>query len=333
VKPCPLPPPRYWYESIPPPWYSRLLAFVYGALVALRRGMYRIGWLRCQQLPVPVIVIGNLTAGGSGKTPLTIALVEYLRGVGFHPGVVSRGYGGTLCGPILLDDEHSPSQVGDEPYLIRQCSGVPVAIGTGRVAAARLLLGQGVDLILADDGLQHYALGRDLELCVIDGIRRFGNALLLPAGPLREPLSRLHSVNFRICNGGHCPVDEVSMSLRAETPYPLVDTVGGRQQLEPGTAVHAVAGIGYPQRFFDSLRALGWQPIEHSFPDHHAFAADDFRFDDGQKPVLMTAKDAVKCRPFARPNWWVLPIRANLPESFLQTLLVRLRHIQKQSLP
>lgn len=310
-----------------------MLAFLYGALVALRQGLYRIGWLRSQHLPVPVIVIGNLTAGGSGKTPVTMALVEYLRAAGFHPGVVSRGYGGTARGPILLDDEHSPSLVGDEPYLIRWRTGAPVAIGVRRVAAARLLLGQGVDLILADDGLQHYALGRDLELCVIDGIRRFGNAQLLPAGPLREPLSRLQSVDFRICNGGQCPIDEVSMSLCTEAPYPLVDTVNGGQRLEPGAAVHAVAGIGNPQRFFDSLRTLGWQPIEHSFPDHHAFSADDFSFDDGHKPVLMTAKDAVKCRSFARPNWWVLPVRAVLPRSFLQTLLVRLRRIQRQPLP
>lgn len=335
MKRHPLPPPRYWYELVSPPWYSRVLAFLYGALVALRRGLYRAGWLRCHHLPVPVIVIGNLTAGGSGKTPLTIALVEYLREAGFHPGVVSRGYGGAARGPLLLADQHPPSLVGDEPYLIHRRTGVPVAIGAGRVEAARLLLEPevGVDLILADDGLQHYALARDLELCVIDGTRRFGNAQLLPAGPLREPLSRLPSVDFRICNGGRCPPDEVPMSVRAEVPYPLLAPVRAGQQLEPGLAVHAVAGIGNPVRFFASLRTLGWQPVEHPFPDHHVFTRDDFRFDDGQKPLLMTEKDAVKCAAWAQSNWWVLPIRAVLPQSFLQTLLERLQQIQAQPLP
>ncbi len=302
-------------------------------MVALRRGLYRMGWLRCQRLPVPVIVIGNLTVGGSGKTPLTMALVEYLREAGFHPGVVSRGYGGTARRPMLLDSQHPPSLVGDEPYLIHWRTGVPVAIGAERVTAARLLLGQGVDLILADDGLQHYPLGRDLELCVIDGPRRFGNARLLPAGPLREPLSRLQSVDFRICNGGRCLPDEVSMSIRADAPYPLLTPPQAGQQLEPGVAVHAVAGIGHPVRFFASLRNLGWQPVEHPFPDHHIFTAEDFCFDDGQKPLLMTEKDAVKCVALARPNWWVLPIRAVLPESFLQTLRQRLQQIQAQPSP
>ena len=308
-----------WYEQGRLPWWCWPLAALYGGVVRLRRLMYRHGWLRSEKLPVPVIVVGNLTAGGTGKTPLTIALAEALRAHGRRPGVVSRGYGGNRREPLLLGDQPVAAEVGDEPCLIR-ASGASVAVGRDRPAAARLLLEAGCDVLLADDGLQHYRLARDMEICVIDGVRRFGNGRLLPLGPLREPLSRLRDVDFRVCNGGAAADGEVPMRLEGGIARALA---GGREQplaAWRGQRVHAVAGIGNPQRFFDSLRAQGIEVIEHSFADHHAFAPSELEFGDGL-PLLMTAKDAVKCHAFARDHWWSVPVRAVLPEAFFDALL------------
>ncbi|WP_243039965.1 tetraacyldisaccharide 4'-kinase [Dyella sedimenti] len=312
-----------WYGKGRAPWWTRPLAWLYGALGALRRALYRAGLLRSTRLPVPVVVIGNLTAGGTGKTPLTIAVAEALRRRGHAPGVVSRGYGGKQKRPRLLDETPDPAVVGDEPCLIR-ASGVAVAVGRDRPAAARLLIDAGCDVVIADDGLQHYALARDVEICVIDGVRRFGNGRLLPAGPLREPLSRLRKVDFRICNGGVMEPGEVPMHLQGGTARALVG-----QRTMPladlaGRTVHAVAAIGHPQRFFAGLRAQGLHVIEHVFPDHHAFNAQDLGFGDRQ-PVLMTEKDAVKCRAFAKANWWAVPVQASLPKSFYDELEGRVR--------
>ncbi|QNK00834.1 tetraacyldisaccharide 4'-kinase [Dyella telluris] len=312
-----------WYGTGRAPWWAGPLSWLYGALTALRRGLYRVGVLRSVRLPVPVIVIGNLSVGGTGKTPLTIALADALRKRGYKPGVVSRGYGGSQKEPLLLDDAPEPARVGDEPCLIR-ASGVPVAVGRDRPAAARLLLAAGCDLVIADDGLQHYALARDLEVCVIDGVRRFGNGRLLPAGPLREPLSRLQKVSFRVCNGGMVTPGDVPMELRGGTVQALLD--GHTQPLADfaGQTVHAVAAIGYPVRFFASLRAQGLQVVEHPFADHHAFVACDLAFGD-ESPVLMTEKDAVKCRAFAQAHWWSVPVRAVLPPAFFDDIEARLR--------
>lgn len=316
-----------WYGTARAPWWTGPLSWLYGALTSCRRGLYRLGVLRSVRLPVPVVVIGNLSVGGTGKTPLTIALAEALRKRGYTPGVVSRGYGGSQKEPLLLGDQPDPSRVGDEPCLIR-ASGVPVAVGRDRPAAAELLLEAGCDLVIADDGLQHYALARDLEICVIDGVRRFGNGRLLPAGPLREPMSRLQRVSYRVCNGGVVAPGDVPMELRGGTVRALVD-----EHIKPltefaGQTVHAVAAIGHPVRFFASLRSQGLQVIEHAFPDHHAFVPDDLSFDD-DRPVLMTEKDAVKCRAFAQPHWWSVPVRAVLPPAFfddIETRLQRDRH-------
>uniref|UniRef100_UPI002149754E tetraacyldisaccharide 4'-kinase n=1 Tax=Tahibacter caeni TaxID=1453545 RepID=UPI002149754E len=219
----------------------------------------------------------------------------------------------------------SPPAGGDEPLLIHLRSGAPVVIGRDRVAAAELLLGGGdVDVILADDGLQHYRLRRDIEICVIDGARRFGNRRLLPAGPLREPLSRLEHVDFRVCNGGLAHADEVQLHLRDDGATALL---GGAQVALESFAhrrVHAVAGIGNPRRFFDSLRACRIETIEHAFSDHHAFQPGDLAFGDGL-PVLMTEKDAIKCRAFAQAHWWQVAVQAQLPERFLDTLASRIR--------
>lgn len=311
-----------WYGVGRAPWWTGPLALLYGVLTGLRRVLYRWGVLRSVRLPVPVVVIGNLTAGGTGKTPVTIAIAESLRRRGYTPGVVSRGYGGSQKEPVLLDDSPDPAVVGDEPCLIR-ASGVAVAVGRDRPAAAKLLIAAGCDVVIADDGLQHYALARDVEICVIDGVRRFGNGRLLPAGPLREPLSRLEQMDFRICNGGAVAPGDTPMQLQGGQVSALVDGQSKPIADFTGQDVHAVAAIGHPQRFFASLRSQGLQVIEHPFPDHHAFVPADLAFND-DRPVLMTEKDAVKCRLFAQPHWWAVPVRAVLPQAFFDELEGRL---------
>jgi tetraacyldisaccharide 4'-kinase len=311
-----------WYADGHAPWWTRPLAALYGGVTGLRGKLYRAGVWRSVRLPAPVIVIGNISVGGTGKTPLTIAVTAALHARGYRPGVVSRGYGGSQREPMLLGDAPDPAQVGDEPCLI-QASGVPVAVGRDRPAAARLLLDAGCRVLVADDGLQHYRLARDVEICVIDGARRFGNGRLLSAGPLREPTSRLRQVDLRVCNGGIADDGEYLMQLRGGDAVALSD--GRVQPLASfrGQRVHAVAAIGNPQRFFDSLRAVGIAPIEHSFADHHDFVAVDLDFADGL-PVLMTDKDAVKCRRFAQPHWWRVPVVAELPAAFFDALMARI---------
>ena len=311
-----------WYGNGRLPWWSYPLAGLYGAVVAVRRTMYKHSWLRAVRLPCPVIVVGNLTAGGTGKTPLTLALIDALRARGYRPGVVSRGYGGSLREPTLLDNAPNPAEVGDEPSLIRT-SGVPVAIGRDRPAAAQLLLDAGCNVLIADDGLQHYRLARDVEICVIDGERRFGNARLLPAGPLREPLSRLDEVDFRVCNGGTTQKDEISMRLQGGMVRRLSDRQEESIAVFSGARVHAVAAIGNPERFFASLGAQGIEVIAHPFADHYAFVPADLAFGDNL-PVLMTEKDAVKCQGFAQTNWWAVPVKADLPAAFYDALSARL---------
>ncbi len=328
-----------WYENRPPAWWTLPVAALYGGLVHVRRAMYRRGWLRALKLPVPVVVVGNLVAGGAGKTPLTIALVDALRARGFNPGVVSRGYGGAARAPMLLDAKPDPAVVGDEPALIRMRTGAPIAVGADRPAAAALLPGQGVDAIIADDGLQHYALARDVEICVVDGTRGLGNGRLLPAGPLRESPARLDDVDFVIVNGGNAvrvpamrespnrprAASAIHMRLRCDTARRLRDASLRPLKDFSGSRVHAVAGIGHPPRFFDGLRDFGIEVEEHAFPDHHHYTAADFDFDSGDGlPVLMTEKDAVKCRAFARPDWWSVPVTAELPDAFFDAVAAKI---------
>jgi tetraacyldisaccharide 4'-kinase len=311
---------RAWYANGPLPWWAASLAALYGAIVRCRATLYRRGWLRAERLQVPVIVVGNLTAGGTGKTPLVMAIADTLQAHGLRPGVVSRGYGGSQREPMLLDATPDPAQVGDEPALLR-AHGALVAIGRDRAAAGRLLLQAGCNVLVADDGLQHYALARDVEICVIDGTRRFGNGRLLPAGPLREPLSRLGRVDLRVCNGAAAHAGEYAMQLRGDVAVALQGNA--RQPLAGFRRVHAAAAIGNPQRFFASLRAAGIDVIEHVFDDHHAFVAADLDFAD-DLPLLMTDKDAIKCSAFAQSHWWRVPVRAELPDAFYAELFERL---------
>ncbi len=326
-------PPAWWSDGSPPPWHARVVSGLYAAVVAARRWAYRTGWRKRLHPGVPVIVVGNLVAGGSGKTPLVIALVERLRAAGWTPGVASRGHGRkdarTARWVVPGDD---PALAGDEPLLIATRTGVQVRVDRDRVAAARALAVAGCDVVVCDDGLQHYRLARDIEIEVLDARRRYGNGLLMPAGPLREPLERAADCAFRVLNLG--VADEEALAAQAgfgEWPMRLhagatVPLQGGRVQplaAFAGQRVHAVAGIGDPERFFATLRDAGLAVVPHAFPDHHAYGPGDFAF-GSPLPVLMTEKDAVKCRAFAQPGWHAVPADAQLPEAFWVALLDRL---------
>lgn len=317
---------QIWYGGAQPPLLLRLLAGAYAALVRARRALYSGGLLRRTRLPVPVVIVGNINVGGTGKTPLTIALVEALRARGFRPGVISRGYGGSTGGPLVVDQDSDPRLVGDEACLIARATRAPVAVGRDRVAAAEALLKAAQpDVLIADDGLQHYRLCGDVEICVIDGERRFGNGRLLPAGPMREPQSRAAAFAFRVCNGGAAQPGEIAMILRGDDAESLTDASRRRRLTEwTDERVHAVAGIGNPARFFARLRAAGIDVIEHAFADHFAYAPGDLDFGD-DLPVVMTEKDAVKCRAFADAGHWFVPVRADLPQEFYDAVAARLR--------
>lgn len=299
------------------------LSWSFRLLVALRRLAYRSGLLRRVRLPVPVIVVGNPAVGGSGKTPLVLHLVSALRAAGRHPGVVSRGHGGREGAPRRIGPDADPGEHGDEPVLIARRSGCPVATGRKRPAAARLLL-EDCDVIVADDGLQHYALARDIEIAVVDADIAAGNARLLPAGPLREPLSRLREVDF-VAVRGDGGMQGWRFEVRPGAPRRLRDDTGtdGLEHWH-GASVHAVAGIGVPERFFGQLERGGLALERHPFPDHHPFTAADLEFGD-DLPVLMTEKDAVKCRAFATDRMWYLPAEVVDHDGLAAAVLERLQ--------
>ena len=316
----------YWDTINPVSLILSPLSFLFCAVAWLRRWLFSVGLLRQTQLPVPVIVVGNISVGGTGKTPLVIWLTDQLKQLGYTPGIVSRGYGGKADSwPQPVSNDSDPDWIGDEPCLLAQRTGCPMWVGPDRVAAAQALLEHDkCDLIISDDGLQHYRLARSLEIVVVDGVRRFGNGLCLPAGPLRERPGRLNDADWVIVNGGSPDTDQNHMDLQ---PGELVNLSDGRHQSVASlsaTTVHAFAGIGHPKRFFDTLRQQGLDVIEHPFPDHHRFIADDFKGVDGV-PVIMTEKDAVKCNAFASPNMWVLSVDAMPDKDFQQTLTERLR--------
>ncbi len=312
-----------WYGGRRPGAMLVLLSKLFGAASALRRSMYRIGVLRRVKVSVPVIVVGNITVGGTGKTPLVIALVDALRERGWNPGVVSRGFAGSANWITRVDELSEAALVGDEARLIFDATRAPIMIGRDRARAAQALIDAAqVNVIVSDDGLQHYRLERDIEICVVDGARRFGNGRLLPAGPLRESVSRLASIDFRVCNGDGTAANETAMRLDGDTAVAVADAKR-TLPLADIPRVHAVAGIGNPGRFFATLRAAGIDVIEHPFPDHYAFAPHDLDFGD-ELPVLMTDKDAVKCRGFARANLWRVPVRAVVTNGFFDEVAGRL---------
>ncbi|RIZ66114.1 MAG: tetraacyldisaccharide 4'-kinase [Methylococcales bacterium] len=300
--------------------------FLFSDIVKFRKFLYRIGLLKTQTLPVSVIVVGNITVGGTGKTPLIIYLANFLKDSGFKPGIISRGYGGGAeSWPQWVDGDSLAKDVGDEALLIAKQTSCPMAVGPIRADAGRFLLEKAeCDVILSDDGLQHYALHRTIEIAVIDGERRFGNGYCLPAGPLREPIERLSSVDLIIVNGDKQEPNEYSMSLVGDIAINLL--TGEQKHLVEfkAEACHAIAGIGHPERFFKQLESAGLNTSNKSFPDHYSFQREDIEFSD-QKPVLMTEKDAVKCKLFAGQQHWYVPVTA-CPESlFTEQLLNLLR--------
>lgn len=314
---------RRWYsqEEAPPSWLLPL-SWLFGAVARARRERQQP---QARSAAVPVIVVGNIAVGGTGKTPFVIWLVERLREWGMRPGVISRGYGGRAPRyPWRVTGRTPVSESGDEPLLIALRTAVPLMVGADRVAAARTLADQAeVDVLISDDGLQHYRLARALEVCVIDGRRGLGNGALLPAGPLREPPSRLKEMGLVVINGGGYDAGhpaQITMDLRAVEAVALTGGPALHLDRLRGQRVHAIAGIGNPARFFDSLRARGIEVIEHPFSDHHAYVAQDIQFLDGLT-VLMTEKDAVKCRTFAGPLHYAVPVRAHIDEA--GTALVR----------
>jgi tetraacyldisaccharide 4'-kinase len=334
---------KLWYREDARPSLLQPLSWLYGAVVGLRRSAYSRSWLTAHRVGKPVVVVGNLTVGGTGKTPLVIWLAHRLRARGLKVGIVSRGYGSrreetrsqpaASAGELRVVDERSSWQeVGDEPVLLARGSGCITVVGRDRVAAARALVAHAVDVILADDGLQHLRLARDCEIVVIDGSRGFGNARMLPAGPMREPVSRLAAADLIVVNGvpEHPSLRQMesfakAKALRMQLLLSAAMRVDGQECPRPledfrGRALHAVAGIGNPGRFFRDLRERGLQIIEHPFPDHHAFSAGELAFPD-DLPVLMTEKDAVKCTPFANPRLWVVPAAAVFGEPQARELL------------
>lgn len=320
---------RSWHGPAPP-LLLRPLAGLYGIAVVLRRQAYRAGLLSSAHPGVPTIVVGNLTVGGTGKTPLVLWLAGRLRTLGRRPGIVLRGYGGSVRSPRLVHAGDAAAVVGDEAVLLARRSGCAVAVGARRVTAAELLVRAGCNVLIADDGLQHLALRRDLEIILVDGARGFGNGALLPAGPLRERPARLGTSDCVVLHGedhhGVLPATLVPLRMHLEA-LPLRQLPAhaecGRDALGEGR-VHAVAGIGHPQRFFAQLRAMGLDPVEHAFPDHHRFTAADLDFGDGS-PVVMTEKDAVRCPGLAagRRDLFYLPVAAVLPEADATRLIDR----------
>ncbi len=332
---------RVWYQGSG--WYRVLLPLsgLYWLVITLRKAAYRYGLFTTNCATVPVVVVGNITAGGTGKTPVCIWLAEAFQARGFKPGIVSRGYGGSKGNASMrVDPESDASVVGDEPVLIAKRTGCPVVVDANRARAVQMLVDDGADLIIADDGLQHYSLKRSVEVCVIDGSRGLGNRRLIPAGPLRETIGRLAEVDTVLINGQlKQPTHELSASELNGIEFQLVAKEVTRLNgslTRPidgfkGQTVHAVAAIGNPTRFFDMLRAEGMQVIEHAFPDHAPLKASKLRFGD-DFDVLMTEKDAVKLGAQSSDKLWTVPVALTMDTqhsgAWLEQIESRLREEQ-----
>ena len=333
---------RLWYRRQLHPllWLFVPLTWLFVGMSALRRAAFKLRLKKAYRAPVPVVVVGNISVGGTGKTPLTLALVDILREAGYRPGIVSRGYGGKGPFPQRVSGASQPSQVGDEPFMLHQVAQVPVCVSPNRgQAAAYLLAHTDCNVILSDDGLQHYALGRDIEIAVVDQSRGLGNGWRLPCGPLRESQRRLNRVDYVVFNQArqHALAPQ-GRSVKAEIALAkgvkmAINAVGWRRvkddqiiETPDGEGVIAIAGIGNPQRFFTVLEDQRLQIVEtRVFADHHAYQAADFYNVSNLYPLVMTEKDAVKCRSFARPHWYYLKVGAILPESFKTSFLQRVQ--------
>lgn len=317
---------RIW-SGESPLWLLLLpLSWLYGLVSGGIRLSYRLGIKKAWRSPVPVVVVGNLTAGGNGKTPVAIWLVEQLQKQGIKVGVVSRGYGGKAEHyPLILTSETTTAQAGDEPVLIYQRTGAPVAVSPERSDAVKALLAtHSPQIIITDDGLQHYRLARDVEIVVIDGVRRFGNGWWLPAGPMRERASRLKSVDAVIVNGGVPRESEIPMQLQPGLAVNLL--TGEKRDVASLAGIVAMAGIGHPPRFFATLEQCGAHPLKTvALADHQALTAASVEaLADENHSLVMTEKDAVKCRSFARDNWWYLPVDAVFDDQRASQLIQQL---------
>ena len=318
-----------WYGNHPVSLVLAPLGWIYCLFMKTRRIAYKIGLLPTRRVNVPVIIVGNITVGGTGKTPFVIWLTYFLIEKGYQPGIISRGYGGaSRTWPQQVRADSDPHMVGDEPVVIARRTKCPVAASPDRYSAARAMLDHHkCNILVCDDGLQHQALARDIEIAVVDAERRFGNGRCLPAGPLRESLSRLKSVDLVIANG-YPAHGEYQMLYTYDVLKSLVDDAR-EENIENlrNTRVHAVAGIGNPEKFFNILRSKGLQVIEHVFPDHHEYHTGDLLFND-DLPVIMTEKDAVKCMEFAKNNHWYMPVNARMADIFVHRFSIMLKEIK-----
>jgi tetraacyldisaccharide 4'-kinase len=316
---------RIWYENHPASYLLLPFSWLYGLIVKLRKILYTSGFFETNYASVPVIVVGNITVGGAGKTPFVIWLSEYLTNKGYTPGVISRGYGRKSSSYVQqVRHDSDPENVGDEPVLIAKRSGVPVAVASDKYEAANQLVNMAnCDVLICDDGLQHYALGRNLEIAIIDGDREFGNNCMLPAGPLREPVNRLTSVDMLISKS-----KEYENSFLMEYEFGDLVQLNDQDKLISinklkGQQIHLVSGIANPDRFHSVFKEHQIHVIKHVFPDHYNYSLQDIDFND-DKPIVMTEKDAVKCAKFAKDNMWYLPVDVKFNDIFyhrIETLI------------
>jgi tetraacyldisaccharide 4'-kinase len=327
---------KLWYTRNAASAFLLPVSWLFRGLSRQRRFYYEFRNRFREPLPVTVIVVGNISVGGTGKTPLVIWLAGMLRSQGYRPGIVSRGYGGKARRwPQIVTARSDPAMVGDEPVLIASRSACPMVVAPRRVEAVQALLKEyDCDIVISDDGLQHYALKRDMEIALVDGVRGFGNGHCLPAGPLRESPRRLKEVDFVIINGEHAKIGDEYNGYRMRIEGTQVVNVNRPENVRSldtfiGDSVHAVAGIGHPERFFDMLIAKGLTIQAHPFPDHHCYTAADLQFAD-EAPVLMTEKDAVKCRDIAGANHWYLRVEARPDPAFAAQLVLFLEGINER---
>jgi len=316
------------------------ITLLFYCLTSLRRLLFRIGVLTSFKVKAPVIIVGNIGVGGNGKTPVVIFLIEQCIKLGLNVGIVSRGYGGKAPHyPYLLNDNSTADEAGDEPILIYKRCGVPVVVGSNRVEAAQLLVKQGCNIIIADDGLQHYKLARDIELLIVDANREFGNGLLLPSGPLREGKWRLKTVDYVISNGSlkaESSINHVNNHLEMLLCPQFVCNVKTGEKIslqlfyKANNQINAMAGIGDPERFFTTLRNQKFTlNSAKGFVDHHHFTINDLSHFSSSTPLLMTEKDAVKCQGFAQKHWWYVPVGAEFSEQAIQPLLNKISRLVK----